>query len=138
MSLRRLGVERIDLWQLHRIDNKFPAEDQIGELAALQQEGKIRHIGLSNVSVEQLKRARAAVEIVSVQNRYNLGDRASEDVLEHCGPDSLQIVGRVAVAAVESIATRLAKIDRFARTPSVEPVPQPEAPSESLDAADSH
>ena len=82
MSLRRLGVERIDLFQLHRIDNKFPAEDQIGELAALQQEGKIRHIGLSEVSVEQLEAAQKTATIVSVQNRYNITVRTSEPLLD--------------------------------------------------------
>ena len=74
MSLRRLGVETIDLFQLHRIDDKFPAEDQIGELVALQQEGKIRHIGLSEVNVDQLEAAQKIATIVSVQNMYNLTD----------------------------------------------------------------
>ncbi len=74
MSLRRLGVDTIDLFQLHRIDNKFPAEDQIGELVTLQQEGKIRHIGLSEVNVEQLEAAQKITPIVSVQNMYNLTD----------------------------------------------------------------
>jgi pyridoxine 4-dehydrogenase len=72
LSLRRLGVDRIDLFQLHRIDDKFPLEDQLGELVALQQEGKIRHIGLSEVSVEQLAAAQKVTTIVSVQNMYNL------------------------------------------------------------------
>ncbi|MGV0717875.1 aldo/keto reductase [Mycolicibacterium sp. XJ662] len=84
MSLRRLGVDTIDLFQLHRIDDKFPAEDQIGELAALQQEGKIRHIGLSEVTVEQLEAARKVADIVSVQNMYNLTTRTAEPVLEAC------------------------------------------------------
>jgi pyridoxine 4-dehydrogenase len=84
LSLRRLGVERIDLFQLHRIDSAFPAEDQIGELKALQDEGKIRHIGLSEVTVEELTAARQVAEIVSVQNRFNLGDRASQELLDHC------------------------------------------------------
>jgi pyridoxine 4-dehydrogenase len=84
MSLRRLGVDRIDLFQLHRIDSKFPAEDQIGELVALQQEGKIRHIGLSEVTVEQLEAARKIAPIVSVQNMYNLTARGSEALLETC------------------------------------------------------
>ena len=82
MSLRRLGVERIDLFQLHRIDNKFPAEDQIGELAALQQEGKIRHIGLSEVTVEQLEAAQKTATIVSVQNMYNITVRTAEPLLD--------------------------------------------------------
>jgi pyridoxine 4-dehydrogenase len=84
MSLRRLGVDRIGLFQLHRIDSKFPAEDQIGELAALQAEGKIRHIGLSEVNVEQLDAAQRVATIVSVQNMYNLSMRAAEPLLEAC------------------------------------------------------
>jgi aryl-alcohol dehydrogenase-like predicted oxidoreductase len=83
-SLRRLKLERIDLYQLHTVDPKVPIEDSIGALAELQDEGKIRHIGVSNVSAEQLERARAIAEIVSVQNRYNLSDRNSEEVLEAC------------------------------------------------------
>ena len=88
-SLRRLRVDRIDVYQLHAVDAAVPMEDSLGELIRLKAEGKIRHIGLSNVRVEQLKRARALVEIVSVQNRYNLGDRASEDVLQVCERDGL-------------------------------------------------
>jgi aryl-alcohol dehydrogenase-like predicted oxidoreductase len=84
MSLRHLGVERIDLFQLHRIDTKFPAEDQIGELAKLQQEGKIRHIGLSEVTVDQLAGAQKVAPIVSVQNMYNLTARRSEPLLQVC------------------------------------------------------
>ncbi len=84
LSLRRLGVERIDLFQLHRIDSRFPMEDQVGELKALQDEGKIRHIGLSEVSVDELTEAQKIAEIVSVQNRFNLGDRASQELLDHC------------------------------------------------------
>ena len=84
MSLRRLRVDTIDLFQLHRIDDKFPAEDQIGELAALQQEGKIRHIGLSEVTVDQLEAAQKIAPIVSVQNMYNLTARSSEPLLEAC------------------------------------------------------
>ncbi|MFG6192326.1 aldo/keto reductase [Nonomuraea sp. JJY05] len=83
MSLRRLGVERIDLLQLHRIDPEVPLEDQLGELKALRDEGKIGSIGLSEVSVEELERARRIVEIVTVQNRYSLTNGFSEDVLEH-------------------------------------------------------
>jgi pyridoxine 4-dehydrogenase len=84
MSLRRLGVDRIELFQLHRIDPKFPAQDQLGELAALQQEGKIRHIGLSEVNVDQLEAAQKTVSIVSVQNMYNLSMRSAEPVLQAC------------------------------------------------------
>jgi aryl-alcohol dehydrogenase-like predicted oxidoreductase len=84
MSLRRLRLEQIPLFQLHRIDPQVPLEEQVGELAALQGEGKIRFIGLSNVSVDQIRAARAVVAIATVQNRYNLVDRGSEDVVEHC------------------------------------------------------
>jgi pyridoxine 4-dehydrogenase len=84
MSLRRLGVDTIDLFQLHRIDSKFPAEDQIGELVALQQEGKIRHIGLSEVNVDQLEAAQKVATIVSVQNMYNVTVRTAESLLDAC------------------------------------------------------
>ena len=84
MSLRRLRLEQIPLFQLHRIDPQVPLEEQIGELVALQREGKIRFIGLSNVSVDQIRAARAVAAIATVQNRYNLVDRGSEDVVEHC------------------------------------------------------
>jgi pyridoxine 4-dehydrogenase len=84
MSLRRLDVDTIDLFQLHRIDPKFPAEDQIGELVKLQQEGKIRHIGLSEVDVQQLEAAQNVGTIASVQNMYNLTMRSAEPVLEAC------------------------------------------------------
>ena len=83
-SLRRLKLERIDLYQLHRIDPAVPVEDQLGTLKDLQADGKIRHIGLSEVSVAQIARARTIVPIVSVQNRYSLVDRQSEDVLVYC------------------------------------------------------
>ncbi|QIS15938.1 aldo/keto reductase [Nocardia arthritidis] len=81
LSLRHLGVDRIDLYQLHRIDPKVPLADQLGELVLLQQEGKIRHIGVSQVSVDQLKQASQIATIVSVQNLYNLANRTDEDVL---------------------------------------------------------
>jgi aryl-alcohol dehydrogenase-like predicted oxidoreductase len=83
-SLRRLRLDAIDLYQHHRPDPKVPYEESIGALKELQDEGKIRHIGVSNVSVEQLETARRIVEIVSVQNRFNLTDRRSQDVLERC------------------------------------------------------
>jgi pyridoxine 4-dehydrogenase len=89
MSLRRLDVERIDLYQLHRIDEAFPLEDQIGTLDELRQEGKIGHLGLSEVSVEQLDAARRVAPIATVQNRFNLLDRGSKDVLEACERDGL-------------------------------------------------
>jgi pyridoxine 4-dehydrogenase len=83
LSLRHLGLERIDLYQLHRIDPQVPLADQVGELAQLRDEGKIRHIGLSEVTVDELKAAQEIAPIVSVQNRYNLADRESETLLEH-------------------------------------------------------
>jgi pyridoxine 4-dehydrogenase len=89
MSLRRLAVERIDLYQLHRIDGQVPAAEQFGVLAELQEEGKIRHVGLSEVSVDELDLARRHLPIASVQNRYNLLDRGSEDVLEACEADGI-------------------------------------------------
>ena len=83
-SLKRLRVDRIDLYQLHTIDPKVPLEDSLGALVEAQRAGKIRHIGVSNFNVKQLERARKAATIVSVQNRYSLADRSSEDVLAHC------------------------------------------------------
>jgi pyridoxine 4-dehydrogenase len=99
MSLRRLGVERIDLFQLHRIDSKFPAEDQIGELVALQQEGKIRHIGLSEVNVDQLEAAQKSARIVSVQNMYNVTARGAEPVLEACEAQGIGFIPWFPLAA---------------------------------------
>jgi pyridoxine 4-dehydrogenase len=84
MSLRRLGVERIDLFQLHRIDGAVPAEDQFGLLADLVAEGKVAAVGLSEVTVQQIEAARQAVEVATVQNLFNLTDRHAEGVLEHC------------------------------------------------------
>lgn len=92
MSLRRLGVEQIDLFQLHRIDPKVPAAEQFGLLAELISEGKVGQVGLSQVSVEEIEAARAVVPIVSVQNLYNLTDRSSEDVLEHCEDEGLGFI----------------------------------------------
>jgi pyridoxine 4-dehydrogenase len=92
MSLRRLKLERIDLYQLHRIDPETPVEDSLGELHALQQEGKIRHIGLSEVSVAELEHARTLVPIVSVQNRYNLAYRTAEDVLDYSEREGLGFI----------------------------------------------
>jgi pyridoxine 4-dehydrogenase len=99
MSLRRLGVDTIDLFQLHRIDDKFPAEDQVGELVKLQQEGKIRHIGLSEVNVEQLEAAQQVATIVSVQNMYNLSVRTAEPVLEACESQNIGFIPWFPLAA---------------------------------------
>jgi len=88
-SLRRLRLERIELYQLHTVDPRVPIEDSVAALAELQQEEKIRHIGVCNVDAEQLSRAREIAPVVSVQNRYNVADRASEDVLRACEADGL-------------------------------------------------
>jgi len=104
-SLRRLKLERIDLFQLHRIDPKFPAEDQLGTLKDLQAQGKIRHIGLSEVSVAQIEHARKIVPIVSVQNRYSLTDRAAEDVLEYCEHENIGFIPWFPLAAGELSAS---------------------------------
>jgi len=92
LSLRRLKVERIDLYQFHRIDPRTPLAESLGALAELQAQGKIRHIGVSNVSVDELSAARAVVEVASVQNRYNLTDRRAEDVLGACDRDGTAFV----------------------------------------------
>lgn len=91
-SLRRLGLERIDLFQLHRIDATVPLEDQVGELDALRQEGKIRHLGLSEVDVAQLQAAQRVAPIVSVQNLYNLADRSAEALLDHCEAEGIGFI----------------------------------------------
>ncbi len=101
MSLRRLGVERIDLWQLHRIDPEVPAADQFGVMKDLQDEGKIRHLGLSEVSVDDIKAAREVIDVVSVQNLYNLGNRQSEDVLQYCEAEGIAFIPWFPVAAGE-------------------------------------
>ncbi|HEV2147741.1 MAG TPA: aldo/keto reductase [Longimicrobiaceae bacterium] len=98
-SLRRLRVERIDLYQLHRIDPRIPAEDQVGTLSRLREEGKVRHVGLSEVGVEEIRRAREIVPIVSVQNRYNLVDRDWEETLEHCGEEGIAFIPWYPLAA---------------------------------------
>jgi len=92
MSLRRLGLERIDLLQLHRVDPQVPFEDQIGVFADLRREGKVRHIGLSDVSVEEIERARRVGPIATVQNRYNLANRTSEDVLDYCASEGIGFI----------------------------------------------
>jgi pyridoxine 4-dehydrogenase len=92
MSLRRLGVERIDLFQLHRIDPKVPADDQFGVLRDLQKEGKIRHVGLSEVTVAEIEAARRIVTVATVQNQYNLAYRNSEDVLDYCTHENIGFI----------------------------------------------
>lgn len=116
-SLRRLKLEAIDLFQLHRVDSTVPEEEQFGWLQRVQREGKIRHIGLSEVSVEQVARARKFFPVVSVQNRYNLADRNWEGVLDYCDREGIAFipwyplqVGKVGTrgGAVVEIAARLA------------------------------
>ena len=110
-SLKRLKLERIDLFQLHRIDPKVPADDQLGTLKDLQAQGKIRHIGLSEVSVEDIKHARTVVPIVSVQNRYSVVDRGAEDVLEYCEKNEIAFIPWFPLAAgkVSKTGTELVK-----------------------------
>src|SRR5271170_2138757 len=91
-SLRRLHLDRIDLYQLHRIDPKIPAEAQLGTLKDLQAEGKIKHIGLSEVTVRQIQHAQTIVPLVSVQNRYSVADRGSEDVLRYCEKQKMAFI----------------------------------------------
>jgi len=99
MSLRRLGVERLELFQLHRIDPEVPLEDQIGVLKELQDEGKIGAIGLSEVSVDEIEKVRAMVEVATVQNLYNLANRQSEDVLDHCTAQGIGFIPWFPIAA---------------------------------------
>ncbi|MFE3619448.1 aldo/keto reductase [Streptomyces sp. NPDC059131] len=99
MSLRRLQVERIGLYYLHRIDPAVPLEDQLGVLRDMQAEGKIRHIGLSKVTLEQLRTASEVVDVAAVQNKYNVSNRASEDVLRHCENTGISFVPYAPLAA---------------------------------------
>jgi pyridoxine 4-dehydrogenase len=138
-SLRKLGLERIELFQLHRIDSRVPLEDQLGALAALRDEGKIRHVGLSEVSVHELEAARGIVPIASVQNLYNLANRSAEDVLEVCERDGIGFIpwfplatGRLARprGALGALARRtgatpaqLALAWLLARSPVMLPIP---------------
>jgi pyridoxine 4-dehydrogenase len=115
MSLRRLRVERIDLYQLHRIDPKVPAEETLGALADLQAAGKIRHIGLSEVSTKEVKSAKKIVPIVSVQNRYNLADREHEDVVHYCEKHNLGFIPWFPVAAGD-LARSGGVLDNVAKT----------------------
>ncbi|MEK8126456.1 aldo/keto reductase [Paenibacillus filicis] len=139
LSLRFLGLERIDLLQLHRIDAQVPLEEQIGELAKLQQEGKIRHIGLSEVSVEELKAAGKIAKIVAVQNLYNLAKRDSEQVLEYAQANQIAFIpffplatGELArdggplselSARLEAKPAQLALAWLLKRSPNVLPIP---------------
>ncbi|WP_129841173.1 aldo/keto reductase [Streptomyces sp. RFCAC02] len=113
LNLRHLGVERIDLLQLHRVDPRVPLADQVGTLAELRDQGKIRHLGLSQVTVAQLEEARRTAPIVSVQNLYNLADRSDEDVLEYAEAHGIAFIpwfplATGALAAGDSPLTRIA------------------------------
>lgn len=99
MSLRRLKVERIDLYQLHRFDPKVPAEESLGELKKLQEEGKIHQIGLSEVTVAEIERSQKIVSVASVQNKYNITDRVYEDVVEYCTKNKLAFIPWFPLAA---------------------------------------
>src|SRR5437667_4882415 len=91
-SLKRLKLERIDLWQLHRIDRKVPVEESLGAIKKAQDAGKIRHVGLSEVTVAEIERAKKVMPIVSIQNRYNITDRASEDALNYCAKEKMRFI----------------------------------------------
>ncbi|XAS74949.1 aldo/keto reductase [Dermatophilaceae bacterium Sec6.4] len=139
MSLRRLGLERIDLFQLHRIDPAYPVADQVGELRQLQDEGKIRHIGLSEIGVADLKEAQKTATIVSVQNLYNLANRDAEELLDHCTTEQIAFIpwfplatgalskedGPLAAASKEHGATpsQLALAWLLKRSPVMLPIP---------------
>lgn len=123
-SLKRLRLERIDLWQLHRIDPKVPEEEQFGAIREFQRAGKIRHVGLSEVTVAQIERARTYFDVVSVQNRYNLADREWENVLDYCERENIGFipwyplqVGKLNVPAPTALAWLLK------RSPVMLPIP---------------
>jgi pyridoxine 4-dehydrogenase len=112
-SLKRLRLDRIDVYQLHAPDPNVPIEESVGELARLREEGKIRHVGLSNVSVGELARARRIVPVVSVQNRYSVADRSSEDVLEACQREGLAFLPYFPLGS-GNLARRGGRLDRIA------------------------
>ena len=114
MSLRRLGVERIDHWQLHRIDAQIDRDEQFAAIAEMQREGLIRHVGLSEVSVEEVKAAQEHFKVVSVQNLYNLVTRQSEDVLEYCEAQNIGFIPWFPLAA-GSLAREGSVLDEVAK-----------------------
>jgi pyridoxine 4-dehydrogenase len=155
MSLRRLGVDTIDLWQLHRIDAKEPRAEQFGLMRELQDEGKVRHLGLSEVTVAEIEAAREYFEVATVQNLYNLTERQSEDVLDYCEANDIGFIpwfplaagrlaepgGVVAEIASEHGATtgQVALAWLLARSPVVLPIPgtsSPEHLEENVAAAE--
>lgn len=120
LSLRRLGLERIELFQLHRVDGEVPAEEQFGVLGELRDEGKVGAVGLSEVTVEQIEAAREVVPIATVQNRYNLTDRASQDVLEHCERAGIGFIPWFPIAS-GALAGSGGPVDEVARATGAEP-----------------
>jgi aryl-alcohol dehydrogenase-like predicted oxidoreductase len=114
MSLRRLKTERIDLWQLHRIDPKVPVEESLGVIKRLQEQGKIRHVGLSEVKPKEIDQARKVMDIVSVQNQYNIGDRQHEDVVDYCAKHNIAFIPWFPVAAGK-LAQPGGKLDQAAQ-----------------------
>ena len=123
-SLRRLKVDRIDLYQLHTVDPKVPYEESVGAIKELQDEGKIRLAGVSNVDVEQLAAARGVTEVVSVQNRYNLADRRSDDVLRQCEEDTIGFIPWAPVEAGKSdVPNKIALAWLLQRSPVMLPIP---------------
>lgn len=119
-SLRRLKLERIDLYQLHRPDPEVPVSETLGAFKQLQDEGKVRHVGVSNFSSELLREAREVVEVVSVQNEYNLGDRRSEDVLQECEADGIGFIPWYPLATGD-LARPGGPLDEIARERDVTP-----------------
>ncbi len=121
MSLRRLGLERIELWQLHRIDPQVPREEQFGAIAEMQREGLIHHVGLSEVTVPEIEAARAYFPVVSVQNLYNLVVRKSEAVLDYCAAQGIGFIPWFPLAAgsLSQPGGPLGRVaDRMGATPS--------------------
>ena len=122
-SLRRLRVERIDLYQLHRIDPDVPEADQFETLLAFQREGKVRHIGLSEVGVDDIQRARKYVDVVSVQNLYNLADRQWEDVVDYCERENIGFIPWYPLKVGKLQDKRLALAWLLKRSPVMLPIP---------------
>jgi pyridoxine 4-dehydrogenase len=121
LSLRHLELQRIELFQLHRVDPKVPLAEQVGELKRLQDEGKIRHIGLSEVTVEQLEEAQQTATIVSVQNLYNLADRSAEGLLAHAEAEGIGFIPwfPLATGTLAGEGGPLARLaDQYHATPS--------------------
>ncbi len=114
MSLRRLRTKRIDLWQLHRIDPKVPVEESLAPIVEFQKQGKIRHVGLSEVKPREIDQARKVIQIVSVQNQYNVADRQHEDVLEYCEKNNLAFIPWFPVASGK-LAQSGGKLDELAK-----------------------